>query len=78
MVAAAPSNAWTSGMLAMLYVQTAELGARADPANACQLYAKAVALFGPIAAAGNLAPDRQEVFERAKARAAGCGGAPGR
>ena len=77
-VSAAPSNAWTSGMLAMLYVQTAELGAPADPAAACPLYAKAVTLLGPIAAAGNLPPDRQEAFEKAKARVAGCPGAASR
>jgi hypothetical protein len=77
-VAAVPSNAWTSGMLAMLYVSTAELESGADRAASCQLYAKAMSLFEPIAAAGVLPPDRQELFERAKAQIAGCPGAAGR
>ena len=77
-VAAAPSNAWTSGMLAMLYVRTAELELAADRADSCQLYAKALPLFESVAAAGGLAPDRQEMFERAKTRLAACPGASGR
>ena len=77
-VAAAPSNAWASGMLAMLYVRTADLEARADRPASCQLYARAVALFGSLAAAGSLPPDRKEQFERARAQFAGCPDAGGR
>jgi eukaryotic-like serine/threonine-protein kinase len=77
-VAAAPSNAWTSGMLGMLYVRTAELGGGADRAAACELYAKALSLLEPIAAATGLPPDRQELFERAKAQIVGCSGSAGR
>ena len=65
-VAAAPSNAWTSGMLAMLYVRTAELEFGADRPDACRLYARALPLFEKVAATGALPPDRQEMFERAK------------
>jgi hypothetical protein len=75
-VAAAPSNVWSAGMLAMLYVSTAELESGADRAGSCQLYAKAVALFESIAAAGSLPSDRQELFE--PAQRSGCPGAGGR
>ena len=77
-VAAAPSNAWASGMLATLYVRTAELEARTDRAASCQLYARAVALFGSLAAGGSLPPDRKEQFERARAQFAACPDAGGR
>ena len=71
-VAVAPSNAWISGILAMLYVRTADLESNTDRDSACQLYRKAQALFESIAAGSALPSDRQALFDRAKAQAAGC------
>ena len=72
LVAASPSSAWVSGMLAALYVQTADLETGAGAAS-CELDRKAVALFESIAAAGGLPAERRPLYERAKAR---CGGRP--
>ncbi len=60
-------------MLAVLYVQTADLEGD-GAADACALYGKALAIFEPIAAGVGLPPDARRSFERAKARAAGCRG----
>jgi tetratricopeptide (TPR) repeat protein/predicted Ser/Thr protein kinase len=71
-VAAAPSNAWVTMMLATLYVKIAELQEVTDRASACDLYGRAVSLFGPLAAAGPLAADRQQLFEKARAFSTAC------
>jgi tetratricopeptide (TPR) repeat protein len=69
---AAPNNAWVVGMLATLYVLTADLRAAADRASACALYGRAVSLFEPIAAAGRLSGDRRRLFDRARQLSTGC------
>jgi tetratricopeptide (TPR) repeat protein len=73
-LAASPNNAWVAGMLATLCVELAELDAGADRASACRLYARALALLGPIASAGSLPPESRPIFERAKAGSEGCAG----
>ena len=72
LVAASPSGAWVSAMLAALYVETADLEAGSGVAS-CELDRKALALFESIAAASGLPPERRALYERAKAR---CGGRP--
>jgi hypothetical protein len=59
-------------MLGSLYVQIAELERSEDGEEACALYAGAVRLFEPIAAAGGLAPKRREQLAVAKERLALC------
>ncbi|HYX19800.1 MAG TPA: protein kinase [Thermoanaerobaculia bacterium] len=71
-VAASPSGAWAAGMLGSLYVQIAELERSEDGEEACALYAGAVRLFEPIAAAGGLTPKRRGQLAVAKERLAAC------
>jgi hypothetical protein len=61
-------------MLGTLYVETADLQSAADPSEGCGLYGEAVALFERMSTAGALAPDRQELFSRAKSRWPACRG----
>jgi len=69
-VAASPSGAWAAGMLAMLYVRLG--AAEADRPAACALHRRALDIFEPIAARGELPPDRRASFDAAKKAAAGC------
>ncbi|HWZ85241.1 MAG TPA: protein kinase [Thermoanaerobaculia bacterium] len=73
--AASPTSAWVSGMLATLYVRTADLEAASDAASACGLYARALALFEAMSTGGGVPADRRALRDRARAAAATCRGA---
>jgi tetratricopeptide (TPR) repeat protein len=47
-VAMSPSGAWAAGMLATLYIETADLQYSDDRASACGLYAKAAGIFESV------------------------------
>ena len=74
-VAMSPSGAWAAGMLATLYVQTADLQYSEDRASACGLYGKALGIFESFAGLNKRA-DLREFLLRAKDRLASCRSRP--
>jgi non-specific serine/threonine protein kinase/serine/threonine-protein kinase len=70
-VAMSPSGAWAAGMLATLYVKTADSQYSEDRASACELYGKAVGVFESFDGL-NMRPDLREYLLRARDRLAAC------
>ena len=74
-VAMSPSGAWAAGMLATLYVQTADLQYSEDRESACGLYGKALGIFESFAGLNKRA-DLREYLLRARDRLAACRSRP--
>jgi tetratricopeptide (TPR) repeat protein len=73
-LAMSPSAAWAAGMLATLYVETADLQYSEDRASACELYGKAVGIFESVP--GSELGQNKAVPPRARERLAACRSRP--
>jgi tetratricopeptide (TPR) repeat protein len=74
-LARSPSSAWAAGMLGSLYVQTADLEYPEDRESACELYGRAVGLFGSVAGSDQQS-DRRVHLVHARERLAACRSRP--
>ncbi len=74
-VAMSPSGAWVAGMLASLYVETADLLYPEERESACADYGKAVGTFESVAGS-YLHPDNKARLLRARDRLAACRSRP--